>query len=154
MSNIKKMTTAYLARFTKSHGFQRIQKELVLTANTLLSGSTMGARIRRREMIAMIKEVHSIVLAQTKTHGDKAAFDALETAAAEREALLAEAAKVAEILAAEAEKAEAAKELPVTSGVESPTITAETATKDSTEASKEDTTKVEDKAEVKVKDRA
>ena len=138
MSNIKRMTTAYLARFTTSHGFQRIQKELVLTANTLLTGSTMGARIRRREMIAMIKEVHSIILAQTKAHGDTAAFEALETASAEREELLEKAAKVAELLAAEEErlaasieeaKIEATKELPVTSGGESPTIAAETATK-------------------------
>ena len=132
MSNIKRMTTAYLARFTTSHGFQRIQKELVLTANTLLTGSTMGARIRRREMIAMIKEVHSIILAQTKAHGDAVAFEALETASAERDELLAKAAKVAEILAA----AEATKELPVTSGGESPTINAETATKVEAKAKK------------------
>jgi len=95
MSTIKKMTTAYLARFTTSHGFQRIQKELVLTANTLLVGSTMGARIRRREMRAMLKEVHAILTAQTKAHGDVEAFKALETTSA---------AKVSELLAAEEER--------------------------------------------------
>lgn len=74
----RKMTTAYLAKFTKSHGFQKIQKELVHCSNTLLSGSTMGARIRRREFIAMVKEVHSLVNDQIKTHNDASAFEALE----------------------------------------------------------------------------
>ena len=55
MTILKRMTAAYLAKFTKAHGFQRIQKEIVHCSNTLLSGSTMGARVRRKEMIAMIK---------------------------------------------------------------------------------------------------
>jgi len=70
------MTAAYLAKFTKAHGFQRIQKEIVHCSNTLLSGSTMGARVRRKEMIAMIKEVHSIVKAMQESHGDKVALEA------------------------------------------------------------------------------
>ena len=78
MSTLKKMTTAYLARFTKSHGFQRIQKELVQCSNTLLSGSTMGARIRRKEMIIMLEEVTSIIKEQSESHGDKAAFVVVE----------------------------------------------------------------------------
>lgn len=77
---MRKFTTAYLARLTKSHGFQRIQKELVHCANTLLSGSTMGARIRRKEMIKMLKETHSMLLERSKQHGDKKAFDAFEKA--------------------------------------------------------------------------
>ena len=78
MSIVKKMTTAYLARFTKSHGFQRIQKDLVHCSNTLLSGSTMGSRIRRKEMIVMLEEVTSIVKEQAESHGDKAALGEVE----------------------------------------------------------------------------
>jgi hypothetical protein len=78
MSKLRKMTTAYLARFTKSHGFQRIQREIVQCSNTLLSGSTMGARLRRKEMLTMLKEVHSIIKEQAESHGDKAAFETLE----------------------------------------------------------------------------
>jgi len=78
MSTLKKMTTAYLARFTKSHGFQRIQKELVQCSNTLLSGSTMGARIRRKEMIVLLEEVTSIIKEQSESHGDKAALGEVE----------------------------------------------------------------------------
>lgn len=82
---VRKMTTAFLAKFTKSYGFQRIQKELVHCANTLLTGNTMGARVRRKEMLTMLKEVHSIVTAQAKAHGDAEALKPSEAVEATKE---------------------------------------------------------------------
>ncbi len=126
MSKLRKMTTAYLARFTKAFGFQRIQKEIVHCGNTLLAGSTMGARVRRKEFLALIKEVHSIVKDQAKRHGDEAAFEARDKKLEESQALTLEvlegkvAKEKAEFEAAEKALLEAKNEPNSTSGDESP----------------------------------
>jgi hypothetical protein len=40
----------------------------------------MGARIRRKEMLALLKESHRVLLAQAKQMGDTEAFEAREEA--------------------------------------------------------------------------
>ena len=76
----KKFSIATISRVIKTGAFQPFIKELCKTMNLLCSGSTMGARIRRKEMLALLKESHKVLSAQAKQMGDTEAFEAREEA--------------------------------------------------------------------------
>lgn len=73
----KKFSIATISQVVKTGAFQPFIKELCKTMNLLCSGSTMGARIRRKEMLELLKTSHKTLTAQCKQMGDVEAFAAL-----------------------------------------------------------------------------
>ena len=78
----KKFSIATISRVIKTGAFQPFIKELCKTMNLLCSGSTMGARLRRKEMLALLAQSHKILQGQCKQMGDAEAFKEREEATA------------------------------------------------------------------------
>jgi len=78
----KKFSIATISRVIKTGAFQPFIKELCKTMNLLCTGSTMGARLRRKEMLTLLSQSHKILQGQCKQMGDTEAFKEREEATA------------------------------------------------------------------------
>jgi hypothetical protein len=78
----KKFSIASISRTIKTGAFQPFILSLCKTMNTLCAGSTMGARIRRKEMLELLKTSHKTLAGQCKQMGDIEAFAARDGAIA------------------------------------------------------------------------
>ena len=74
MTQVRKLSAEYLNSLTKGNEFQRLSKELAHCANTLLSGNTMGARIRRKAILVILSKTHAAIKAMSVRANDEEAL--------------------------------------------------------------------------------
>lgn len=103
MTFSKQFSIAVMSKHVRSFGFQSFIKVLCHTMNTLCAGNTMGARVRRGEMLQLLKHSHSALLAQVKSMKDTEAFADLEKSKAVSVQNIADA-QAAKLAAEEAQK--------------------------------------------------